>query len=115
MRDDAGDARFWQGVMIDVTDRKRAQEQVAFLAYHDKLTGLPNLAMFEEHLHIALARAERQDMGVAVLYVDFDKFKLVNDTLGHGAGDQLLKDMVTGCARRRGRPTWWRGWAATSS
>ncbi len=94
VRDDAGDARFWQGVMIDVTDRKRAQEQVAFLAYHDKLTGLPNLAMFEEHLHIALARAERQDMGVAVLYVDFDKFKLVNDTLGHGAGDQLLKDMV---------------------
>jgi diguanylate cyclase (GGDEF)-like protein/PAS domain S-box-containing protein len=94
VRDDAGGARFWQGVMIDVTDRKRAQEQVAFLAYHDKLTGLPNLAMFEEHLSIAMARAERQDMGVAVLYVDFDKFKLVNDTLGHGAGDQLLKDMV---------------------
>ena len=94
VHDDEGHARFWQGVMLDVTDRKRAQEQVAFLAYHDKLTGLPNLAMFEEHLGVALARAERQDMGVAVLYVDFDKFKLVNDTLGHGAGDQLLRDMV---------------------
>jgi diguanylate cyclase (GGDEF)-like protein/PAS domain S-box-containing protein len=94
VHDDEGNARFWQGVMLDVTDRKRAQEQVAFLAYHDKLTGLPNLAMFEEHLGVALARAERQNMGVAVLYVDFDKFKLVNDTLGHGAGDQLLRDMV---------------------
>jgi diguanylate cyclase (GGDEF)-like protein/PAS domain S-box-containing protein len=94
VRDDAGQPRFWQGVMIDVTDRKHAQEQVAFLAYHDKLTGLPNLAMFEEHLGVALARGERHDMGVAVLYVDFDKFKLVNDTLGHGAGDELLRKMV---------------------
>ena len=94
VRDDAGQPRFWQGVMTDVTDRKRAQEQVAFLAYHDKLTGLPNLAMFEEHLGVALARAQRHGMGVAVLYVDFDKFKLVNDTLGHGAGDELLRNMV---------------------
>jgi diguanylate cyclase (GGDEF)-like protein/PAS domain S-box-containing protein len=94
VRDDEGQPRFWQGVMIDVTDRKRAQEQVAFLAYHDKLTGLPNLAMFEEHLGVALARGQRHGMGVAVLYVDFDKFKLVNDTLGHGAGDELLRNMV---------------------
>jgi diguanylate cyclase (GGDEF)-like protein/PAS domain S-box-containing protein len=94
VRDGHGRPRFWQGVMVDVTDRKRAQEQVAFLAYHDKLTGLPNLAMFEEHLNVALARGRRRGLGVAVLYVDFDKFKLVNDTLGHAAGDELLRGTV---------------------
>ena len=89
-----GIPRFWQGVMIDITDRKRAEEQVAFLAYHDKLTGLPNLAMFEEHMNLALARARRHGLGVAVLYVDLDKFKLVNDTLGHAGGDEVLRGMV---------------------
>jgi len=94
VRDEAGRPRFWQGVMVDVTERRRAQEQVAFLAYHDKLTGLPNLVMFEEHLNVALARARRRGLGVAVLYVDFDRFKLVNDTLGHAAGDELLRGTV---------------------
>ena len=70
--DEAGRPRFWQGVMVDITDRKRAEEQVAFLAYHDKLTGLPNRAMFEQLLDLALARARRFDLAVAVLfYVSF--------------------------------------------
>ena len=89
-----GQPRFWQGVMVDVTERKRAEEQVAFLAYHDKLTGLPNRVMFEEMLDLALARARRADLAVAVLYLDLDNFKLVNDSLGHAAGDELLRQVA---------------------
>ena len=79
-----------QGVIFDITQRKLAEEEIAFLAYHDKLTGLPNRALFEEMLESALARARRFDLGVGVLFLDLDNFKLVNDSLGHHAGDQLL-------------------------
>jgi diguanylate cyclase (GGDEF)-like protein/PAS domain S-box-containing protein len=92
--DEAGRPRFWQGVMVDITERKRAEEQVAFLAYHDKLTGLPNRVMFEQVLDLALARARRNDLALAVLYMDLDNFKLVNDSLGHAAGDELLREMA---------------------
>ncbi|HEV8563337.1 MAG TPA: EAL domain-containing protein [Actinomycetota bacterium] len=78
------------GVMLDITDRKEAEAQLAFLAYHDKLTGLPNRTLFEELLQLSLARARRHDLGVAVLYLDLDNFKLVNDSLGREAGDRLL-------------------------
>ncbi|HEX6131814.1 MAG TPA: EAL domain-containing protein [Actinomycetota bacterium] len=83
-----------QGVMLDITDRKEAEEQVAFLAYHDSLTGLPNKAMFDELLELSLARARRHGLGVAVLYVDLDNFKLVNDSLGHEAGDALIVQLA---------------------
>ena len=79
-----------QGVMLDVTERREAEEQLAFLAYHDSLTGLPNKAMFDELLEISLARARRHGMGVAVLALDVDNFKLVNDSLGHEAGNRLI-------------------------
>jgi diguanylate cyclase (GGDEF)-like protein/PAS domain S-box-containing protein len=87
-----GDGEPWliQGVIFDITKRKLAEEEIAFLAYHDKLTGLPNRALFEEMLESALARARRFDLGVGVLFLDLDNFKLVNDSLGHHAGDQLL-------------------------
>ena len=87
-----GDGEPWliQGVIFDITQRKQAEEEIAFLAYHDKLTGLPNRALFEEMLESALARARRFDLGVGVLFLDLDNFKLVNDSLGHHAGDQLL-------------------------
>ncbi|MDO8188962.1 EAL domain-containing protein [Conexibacter sp. JD483] len=78
-------------VFIDVTERRRAQEQIAFLAYHDSLTKLPNRALLDEHLQLALARARRGGAAVALLYVDLDDFKAVNDSLGHAAGDELLK------------------------
>jgi diguanylate cyclase (GGDEF)-like protein/PAS domain S-box-containing protein len=75
----------------DITERRRAQEQIAFLAYHDSLTKLPNRALLDEHLALGLARARRGDNAVALLYVDLDDFKAVNDSLGHAAGDELLR------------------------
>ena len=76
--------------MLDITERKAAEERIAFLAYHDKLTGLPNRTMFDELLGLALARAKRHGLGVVVVTVDIDDFKLVNDSLGHEAGDAIL-------------------------
>lgn len=99
-----GDGNPWmiQGVIFDITKRKAAEEEVAFLAYHDKLTGLPNRSLFEEMLGSALARARRSDLGVGVIYLDLDNFKLVNDSLGHHAGDLLLAqlgDRLRTCTR----------------
>lgn len=83
------------GVVADITDRKRveaeAMEKLAYAALHDSLTGLGNRASFLEHLEMALARATRTRRGAAVLFIDLDNFKLVNDSFGHGAGDELLK------------------------
>jgi diguanylate cyclase (GGDEF)-like protein/PAS domain S-box-containing protein len=93
--DQLGRRRFWQGVMVDITERRRAEEQVAFLAYHDKLTGLPNRVMFERVLDLALARARRGGLAAGVLFMDLDNFKLVNDSLGHAAGDELLREMAS--------------------
>jgi diguanylate cyclase (GGDEF)-like protein len=89
-------------VIFDITERKKAEEQVAFLAYHDKLTGLPNRVLFEEMLELALARARRHGLAVGVVFLDLDNFKLVNDSLGHHAGDELLAqlaDRLRGCTR----------------
>ena len=94
IRDDRGDPVMLQANMRDVTDRKRAELEMAYLAYHDKLTGLPNRAMFEELADMAIARARRQDLAVAVLYIDLDNFKMVNDSLGHAAGDELLRQVA---------------------
>jgi len=94
VHDDKGKPQFWRGVMMDITQQKAAEEQVAFLAYHDALTLLPNRAMFTEFLELALARAQRHGQAVAVLFLDLDGFKLVNDSLGHGAGDGLLREVA---------------------
>jgi len=83
-----------QGVMLDITGSKEAEEQIAFLAYHDKLTGLPNRVLFDELLDLSLARARRHELGVAVISVDVDNFKLVNDSLGHEAGDELIVQLA---------------------
>ena len=88
--DGAGRPALIQGVMLDVTERKQAEEQLAFVAYHDGLTGLPNKAMFDELLELSMARAKRHDVGVGVLALDLDNFKLINDSLGHQAGDRLI-------------------------
>jgi len=90
LRDETGLPQLVQGVMLDITESKSAEERISYLAYHDKLTGLPNRAMFDELVDLALARGRRSDQGVAVLSVDIDNFKLVNDSLGHEAGDTLI-------------------------
>jgi diguanylate cyclase (GGDEF)-like protein/PAS domain S-box-containing protein len=94
VRDADGRPAFVHGVMLDITDRREAEEHAAFLAYHDNLTELPNRAMFEELLELAIARARRHDVGVAVMLIDVDDFKLVNDSLGHEAGDELIRQLA---------------------
>jgi diguanylate cyclase (GGDEF)-like protein/PAS domain S-box-containing protein len=89
-----GTPLFRQGFLLDITERKQAEERLAHLAYHDPLTGLPNRAMFNEHLELVLARARRTGSGAAVLFIDLDDFKLVNDSFGHSAGDELLRQVA---------------------
>src|ERR687893_3085949 len=78
------------GTVHDVTERKALEERLEYQALHDVLTGLPNRALFMDRLEHALVRARRREGGVAVLFMDLDNFKLINDSLGHEAGDQLL-------------------------
>ncbi len=79
------------GVATDITERKRAEDRLLQLANYDNLTSLPNRTLFRDRLTHALARARRQKAQVAVLFLDLDRFKLINDSLGHHAGDELLK------------------------
>lgn len=80
-----------EGFITDVTERKLFEEQLSHQAFHDRLTNLPNRALFMDRLDHALARAARRDNSVALLFMDLDQFKTINDTLGHKAGDQLLQ------------------------
>ena len=74
--------------------RKEAESHLTFFASHDPLTGLPNRVMFNQRLTQALAQAHRYDKSAAVLFIDLDRFKVINDTLGHDAGDKLLKELA---------------------
>jgi len=92
LRDDSGAVVATLSSGVDVTERRAAEQEVAYLAYHDPLTGLPNRALLEEHLRVSLAQARREGRQVALLYMDIDDFKLVNDSLGHAAGDLVLRE-----------------------
>ena len=83
------------GVTFDITDRKAAEQEMWRVANHDVLTGLPNRALFQDRLLQALIEAEQNGTSVGLLLIDLDDFKDVNDTLGHDAGDALLKEMAT--------------------
>jgi diguanylate cyclase (GGDEF)-like protein/PAS domain S-box-containing protein len=80
--------------VVDISDRKRAEEQIEFHAYHDVLTHLPNRKLFTDRLRHSLTRAKRNSRSVAVMFIDIDHFKNINDTLGHTAGDELLLEMA---------------------
>jgi diguanylate cyclase (GGDEF)-like protein len=75
----------------DITERKASQERVEYLAYHDPLTGLPNRALLAERMKTAIGNASRYSFQFALLFVDLDRFKPINDSLGHEIGDKLLK------------------------
>jgi diguanylate cyclase (GGDEF)-like protein/PAS domain S-box-containing protein len=88
-----GGQRFFVGIIRDITERKLAEEKIAHLAHYDYLTGLPNRALFLDNLDHSISLAKRNNYKVAVLFLDLDGFKKVNDTLGHDAGDLLLKEV----------------------
>lgn len=81
-------------VVRDISERADAESQVHYLAHYDLLTGLPNRALFRDRLLQAMAQAKRSDTLIAVMFLDIDDFKDVNDTLGHAVGDQLLKEIA---------------------
>ena len=82
------------GTAFDITERKQAEETIRHLAYHDGLTSLPNRTLFEDRLTVTLAQARRKQRLAAVMFLDLDRFKVVNDTVGHAVGDQLLQSVA---------------------
>ena len=88
-----GDRRVSQGLIFDITEQKRLEEQLVHDALHDPLTGLANRVLFRDHVERALAARRRRRRKVAVLFLDLDNFKIVNDSLGHRAGDRLLVEV----------------------
>lgn len=78
----------------DITKRKQTEEMIHYLAYHDTLTGLPNRCLFQSRLDTALIHAAQREQALAVLFLDLDRFKYINDTLGHSMGDELLKQIA---------------------
>jgi diguanylate cyclase (GGDEF)-like protein/PAS domain S-box-containing protein len=84
----------FKGMIRDITERKRIEQQINYMATHDTLTGLPNRLMFNQLLNHAIRSAQRHGKQLAVLFIDLDRFKTINDSLGHEAGDRLLKEIA---------------------
>ncbi len=91
VRDAEGRALYYEGTVQDISERRRYQEELERQANHDMLTGLPNRILLADRVEQAIARADRLGYYLAVVFIDLDNFKFINDSLGHGAGDELLK------------------------
>ncbi|CAN5596237.1 PAS-domain containing protein [soil metagenome] len=103
IRDEAGQPICFEGIVVEATERVTADAQVRHMLRHDLLTGLPNRLFFNEQLDLELLRAKAQGTLLAMLFLDLDRFKIVNDTLGHAAGDHVLRAIairLTGLVRR---------------
>ena len=94
VRDRHGRAYQMVGSVTDITERRNYQETMEFLAQHDDLTGLPNRLMLAEKLSLAIEQAQQTGQRLAICFIDLDRFKNINDTLGHRAGDQLLQSVA---------------------
>ncbi len=93
VRDGNGDPLYIIGQALDITDRKVFEERLTHQAFHDSLTGLPNRALLYDRIHHALERAQRNCETIAIMFMDLDGFKTVNDSYGHAIGDQLLVEL----------------------
>jgi diguanylate cyclase (GGDEF)-like protein/PAS domain S-box-containing protein/hemerythrin-like metal-binding protein len=91
VRDEKGAPEYFISAIQDITERKQAEQQISFMAYHDKLTGLPNRALLFDRLSQAMSQAKRDAKHAALLFIDLDGFKAVNDKYGHEAGDAVLR------------------------
>lgn len=88
-----GNPAVLEGILLDISDRRRAEQEIAFKAYHDGLTRLPNRALFLDRLEVAIAQARRNQTTLAVLFLDLDDMKSINDTFGHAVGDRVLQSV----------------------
>ena len=95
VKDKNGKLLFYEGTVEDITDRKNYEQQIEYQATHDSLTGLPNRTLLADRLQQYIGMADRYSSKVAVAFIDLDQFKLINDSMGHHAGDELLKVMAT--------------------
>ncbi|OUS31891.1 hypothetical protein A9Q99_02005 [Gammaproteobacteria bacterium 45_16_T64] len=101
-RDENSDVTHYVGIFLDIADKKSDEEKIRRLAYFDALTGIPNRSLFNERLEKTIAQASRNNTSAAVLFLDLDRFKPINDSFGHAAGDQLLTSVASrlqGCIR----------------
>ncbi len=103
VRDDTGNLLYYEGTVEDITELKNHTQLIEFQATHDILTGLPNRALLKDRLQQAINNADRSGSRIAVVFVDLDRFKDVNDTLGHQAGDLLLVAMSKKTSKLRSR------------
>ena len=94
IKNDQGYVQNYIGIFMDITRQKEAEDRLTYLAFHDKLTGLANRDLFHDRLNMAILQAKRSQTGCAVLFIDLDNFKYVNDTFGHAKGDLLLQKVV---------------------